>query len=103
MIEHATGPGARRSFLPTEQLPPAGPEAYRLPWSCGERYPVNQGNHGDICGVRGDHVGVQEYAWDFGLPLRTPVRAVRAGVVTLAITPSPVGSACHDGCPFVYG
>jgi murein DD-endopeptidase MepM/ murein hydrolase activator NlpD len=81
----------------------AQPEAYRLPWSCGRVWPVNQGNHGDICGVVGDHLGIQEYAWDFGLPMRTPVLAARAGVVTLASNPSPPGALCHNGCPFDFG
>jgi murein DD-endopeptidase MepM/ murein hydrolase activator NlpD len=95
--------GALRPLLPVTPLGPPAPDVYRLPWACGEVYPVNQGNHGDICGVHGDHVGVQEYAWDFGMPARTAVLASRAGVVTLAITPSPPGSRCHDGCPFAFG
>jgi murein DD-endopeptidase MepM/ murein hydrolase activator NlpD len=97
------GVRANRAFLPIAGLPAASSEAYRLPWGCGETYWVNQGNDGDICGVKGDHTGVQEYAWDFGLPRRTPVLAARAGVVTLAITPSPKGSRCFDGCPYAYG
>jgi murein DD-endopeptidase MepM/ murein hydrolase activator NlpD len=47
----------------------------------------------------GNHIGVEEFAWDFGLPMRTPVLAARGGVVTLAATYSPAGSECHDGCP----
>src|SRR5947207_439155 len=78
---------------------PATLTAYRLPWTCGHVYSVTQGNHGDICGVLGNHIGVEEFAWDFGLPMRTPVLAARAGVVTLAATYSPPGSECHDGCP----
>jgi murein DD-endopeptidase MepM/ murein hydrolase activator NlpD len=92
-----------RVSAPPALLPAADPDAYRLPWSCGETYGVTQGNHGDICGVLGDHVGVQEYAWDFGLPKGTPVRAARAGVVTLAATLSPPGSPCFDGCPYAFG
>ena len=80
-------------------LPPAEPNVWRLPWTCGHVYAVTQGNHGDICGILGNHIGVEEFAWDFGLPMRTPVLAARAGVVTLAATYSPAGSQCHDGCP----
>ncbi len=80
-------------------LPPASPTAYRLPWTCGEQYRVNQGNNGDLCGQLGNHLGVEEFAWDFGLPMRTPVVAARAGKVTLADTPSPPGSECYQGCP----
>jgi murein DD-endopeptidase MepM/ murein hydrolase activator NlpD len=90
------------AIAPPALLPSPPPDTYRLPWACGQTYPVTQGNHGDICGVLGDHVGVQEFAWDFGLPLRTPVLATRAGVVTLAVTLSPRGSACHDGCPYKF-
>jgi murein DD-endopeptidase MepM/ murein hydrolase activator NlpD len=89
-----------RIAAPPALLPAADPDAYRLPWTCGQTYPVTQGNHGDICGVRGDHVGVQEYAWDFGLPRGTPVRSARAGWVTLAVMLSPPGSPCFDGCPY---
>jgi murein DD-endopeptidase MepM/ murein hydrolase activator NlpD len=80
-------------------LPPAGPLAYRLPWTCGDAYVVTQGNSGDECGILGNHLGVENFAWDFGLPLRTPVLAARAGKVTLAATYSPPGSECYDGCP----
>jgi murein DD-endopeptidase MepM/ murein hydrolase activator NlpD len=89
--------------MTSSALPPAGASAYRLPWACGRLYVTTQGNHGDICGTLGNHVGVEEYAFDFGLPLRTPVVAARAGVVTLAATYSPPGSACHDGCPYTRG
>src|SRR5262249_51299268 len=62
-------------------LPPASPTAYRLPWTCGKEFPVNQGNNGDLCGRLGNHLGVEEFAWDFGLPMRTPVVAARAGEI----------------------
>ena len=84
-------------------LPPASPNAYRLPWSCGHVFAVNQGNNGDLCGRLGNHLGVEEFAWDFGLPMRTPVLAARAGKVTLAETPSPPGSECYQGCPGTGG
>jgi murein DD-endopeptidase MepM/ murein hydrolase activator NlpD len=85
------------------RLPAALPGAYRLPWTCGHLYVVTQGNRGDECGILGNHTGVEEFAWDFGLPLRTPVLAARAGVVTLAATYSPVGSSCYNGCPMDRG
>jgi murein DD-endopeptidase MepM/ murein hydrolase activator NlpD len=92
-----------RVSAPPALLPAPDVDAYRLPWTCGQTYPVNQGNHGDICGVVGDHLGVQEFAWDFGLPRHTPVRATRTGVVTLAAMFSPPGSICFDGCPYQLG
>jgi murein DD-endopeptidase MepM/ murein hydrolase activator NlpD len=78
----------------------ASPTSYRLPWQCGHSYDITQGNHGDECGIVGNHVGIEEYAWDFGLPMRTPVLAVRPGIVTLAATYSPPGSECYNGCPY---
>lgn len=94
----AASAGDEGQSLPPS-LPPAPPTAYRLPWSCGQSYYVNQGNNGDLCGRLGNHLGVEEFAWDFGLPMRTRVVAARAGVVTLADTPSPPGSECYQGCP----
>ncbi len=80
-------------------LPAATADGYRLPWPCGQAYVVTQGNRGDECGILGNHLGIESYAWDFGLPLKTPVLAVRAGTVTLAATYSPPGSECFNGCP----
>jgi murein DD-endopeptidase MepM/ murein hydrolase activator NlpD len=98
-----TGGQADDATTPTSTLPPAAPNAYRLPWSCGHVYAVTQGNHGDICGRLGNHLGIEEFAWDFGLPMRTPVVAARAGKITLAETPSPPGSECYNGCPGAGG
>jgi len=76
---------------------------YRLPWSCGERYYVSQGNDGDLCTANnGDHILIQNYAWDFALPRHTPVRAARDGVVTLALNIQQAGDGCFDGCPYAF-
>jgi hypothetical protein len=73
---------------------------YRLPWSCGARYGVTQGNQGDLCTrSSGDHVAVQAFAWDFSLPAGTAVVASRGGTVTLAAQHSRPGDACFEGCP----
>jgi murein DD-endopeptidase MepM/ murein hydrolase activator NlpD len=48
----------------------------KLPFTSGERYDVYQGNHGAF-----SHVGLNEYAWDFGLPENTKVCAVAQGRV----------------------
>src|SRR5258708_38632787 len=92
-------PSAYSASSTIGHLGPASATAYRLPWECGHSYDVTQGNHGDECGIKGNHVGIEEYAWDFGLPMRTPVLAVRAGIVTLAGTYSPPGSQCYNGRP----
>src|SRR5262249_15154645 len=101
-LSSASAAGDDEQTLPPS-LPPASPTAYRLPWTCGHVYPVNEGNNGALCGRLGNHLGVEEFAWDFGLPMRTPVVASRAGVVTLADTPSPPGSECYQGCPGAGG
>ena len=77
---------------------------YRAPWSCGEKYYVSQGNDGDLCSAdNGDHILIQNYAWDFALPRHTIVRAARGGVVTLATNTVAPGDSCYDGCAFDFG
>ncbi len=79
-------------------------EEYHLPWTCGVTYPVTQGNHGDICGSSGgDHTGVQAYAWDFGIPRHTQLRAARSGTVTVAANVVGPGDQCYDGCTQPFG
>ena len=52
------------------------PLRIKLPFKAGESYKVIQGNHGDFT-----HSDFNEYAWDFALPLNTPVCAAAAGRV----------------------
>lgn len=52
------------------------PLKLKLPFKAGQTYTVIQGNHGEYT-----HSGYNEYAWDFGLPLNTPVCAAAAGRV----------------------
>jgi murein DD-endopeptidase MepM/ murein hydrolase activator NlpD len=79
------------------------PSPYRAPWTCGEKYYVSQGNDGDLCSAsNGDHVFVQNYAWDFALPRHTPVLASRGGKVTVATNIVHEGTACFDGCPSAF-
>ena len=50
--------------------------AYHYPWTSGESHTCTQGNN-----TTGSHQGVQSFAFDFGLPAGTVVRAARAGTV----------------------
>lgn len=50
--------------------------AYRYPWKGGDSFTVGQGNN-----TSGSHNGSQAWAYDFGLPAGTEVRAARAGTV----------------------
>jgi hypothetical protein len=78
--------------------------AYYLPWACNQTETVTQGNHGDICGsYGGDHTGAQAYAWDFGLPRHSGLKATRGGTITLVANVTGPGGACYDGCPQAFG
>jgi murein DD-endopeptidase MepM/ murein hydrolase activator NlpD len=82
------------------QMPLDENAPYRLPWACGATFDTSQGNGGDLCGwPNGDHVGLQQFAFDFAMPRGTAVRAARAGVVTLAVSATEPGARCFDGCP----
>jgi len=60
--------------------------AFRLPYLAGQSYPVTQGWHDSY-----SHHGKSAYAYDFGLPMGTPVVAAAAGVVAYA-------ASGHKGC-----
>lgn len=53
---------------------------YRLPWPSGMAFRVNQGNSG--AATHKPESGLQ-YAYDFEMPIGTPVRAAREGIVLL--------------------
>ena len=55
--------------------PAFGNPGYKLPWTAGVTYRVNGGWDAPL------HVGYNDYAYDFGLPYGTPVRASAAGTV----------------------
>lgn len=101
---------SERCAMGCHVAPPGTPDycddggLYHAPWSCGAAYECTQGNGGDICGGgTGDHTGVQQYAWDFGLPRHTVVRAARAGTVTLVANVTATGQDCYDGCTDPFG
>jgi murein DD-endopeptidase MepM/ murein hydrolase activator NlpD len=62
-----------------------------LPWTANTSFAVTQGHNG------GSHTGLGAWAWDFGLPINTPVRAAHFGTVRLVKANSTVG-----GCSSVY-
>lgn len=74
---HAPG-GSARAMHPAGGHTPLGvaPLKLKLPFPAGHSYKVIQGNHGDYT-----HTGFNEYAWDFALPLETPVCAAAGGRV----------------------
>jgi hypothetical protein len=64
---------------------------FLLPWTAGDAYRVSQGHH------TGSHTGNGAWAWDFALPVGTPVRAAHAGTVRAVKGDSTVG-----GCDRAY-
>ncbi|MBL8603611.1 MAG: peptidoglycan DD-metalloendopeptidase family protein [Myxococcales bacterium] len=65
---------------------------FRLPFACGSRVTVTQGNNTSF-----SHNGTQSWAYDFGVGRGTPVLAIEAGTVrrtSSAVTP---GSPCWNG------
>ena len=63
--------------------------AYILPWSVGEAHRVDQGN----CGSGSHAAGtVVQYAYDFLMPIGTPVIAARSGTVFLVEEGFPDGT-----------
>ncbi|MFT3765170.1 MAG: M23 family metallopeptidase [Minicystis sp.] len=72
------------------------------PWPSGQSYVVTQGNgglywNGASCVSGGDHTGLAQYAWDWGLPTGTPVLASKAGKVKMTQFLG-TSDACYNGC-----
>jgi murein DD-endopeptidase MepM/ murein hydrolase activator NlpD len=66
---------------------PKGPRIYKLPYSGGSGFDVCQGNNH----AGSTHVGLAAYAWDFCMPIGTPVLAARGGSVLAVRQSSNVG------------
>ncbi|HUS63255.1 MAG TPA: peptidoglycan DD-metalloendopeptidase family protein [Kofleriaceae bacterium] len=64
-----------------------------LPWTGGDKYRVTQA-HGGF-----SHDGDSKWAWDFGLPEGTPVRAAHNGVVRTMRDGGDVG-CCSESCGY---
>ena len=58
----------------------ANPPGMKAPWSGGLTYKVNQGNFGPAT----HNIPYTFYAWDFDLPMFTPVVAVAGGIFAVA-------------------
>lgn len=64
---------------------------YRAPWTCGDTYKCTSGNH------TSNHDGKDEYAYDFGMPVGTVLRAMRPGTVLRVRNVSQPGDSCYNG------
>ncbi|HLY65620.1 MAG TPA: M23 family metallopeptidase [Chloroflexota bacterium] len=54
---------------------PRGPRIYKLPYPAGMSFTMCQGNN------QGSHTEHGQYAWDFCMPIGTPVTASRGGTI----------------------
>jgi len=68
------------------------PAGFLLPFECGRSVPVTQGNNTSF-----SHNGSSAWAFDFGVPLNTPIVAAAAGVVVSVRLPTGPGDACYSG------
>lgn len=76
----------------TLEEPPEPPDGYYLPLPCGMAVNCTQGNNGAT-----SHNGLHAYAFDFGVPLDTPIVAMAAGVVANIYDDTVPGDPCYDG------
>ncbi len=85
---------------PADEPPPDSPpddsgfaeSIFLLPLACGATRTVTQGNNTSF-----SHNGGSRYAFDFGLPLNTPMMAMRRGTVAYVNESTQPGDACYDG------
>jgi hypothetical protein len=67
-------------------------EDFLLPFACGTRHRVTQGNNGSV-----SHMGRTAYAFDFALGLNTPILAMKSGVVRFTRDSTNPGDNCYNG------
>ena len=80
----------------TTAQPPVlkAPKAFHLPLECKKSARVSQGNDGST-----SHFGKARYAFDFALPVNTPLAAMADGIVTYVFGETGPGDACYNGGP----
>lgn len=94
-IETATLTGwisATFAVCTTEEPPEINPNGWYLPLECGTTATVSQGNFGAT-----SHTGTSAYAFDFAIPLGTPLVAIADGTVTQIFDETGPGDPCYDG------
>ena len=70
----------------------ATPPIY-TPWQCGESHKITQGNKGTYSHKAGNK---EQYAWDAGMPIGTPILAPAAGTITHVKQDS--NTTCSSSC-----
>lgn len=71
---------------------PPSDDGYYLPLQCGKSALVSQGNNSNF-----SHNGNSAYAFDFALPLGTPLVAINSGTVTALYDKTQPGHPCYNG------
>lgn len=73
-------------------LDEAKTDGFFLPLECGYSAQISQGNFGEF-----SHQGQSAYAFDFSVPLGTPLVAIADGTVTHRYGETKPGDPCYDG------
>jgi len=76
----------------TDEPPEINPNGWYLPLECGTTATVSQGNFGAT-----SHSGTSAYAFDFAIPLGTPLLAMADGTVTQIYDETGPGDPCYNG------
>jgi len=84
--------GAFASCTADEAPVLALPDAYRLPLECGRSARISQGNDGGT-----SHQGKAFYAFDFAIPVDTPLVAMADGIVLYTFAETGPGDPCYGG------
>lgn len=75
-----------------DEPPEIDSNGWYLPLECGTSATVSQGNFGST-----SHQNTSAYAFDFALPLGTPLVAMADGTVTHTFAGTGPGDPCYDG------
>ena len=70
----------------------AAPPIYS-PWECGKGFSITQGNKGSYSHQAGKK---EQYAWDIGMPVGTPIAAPASGTITHIKQDSDIN--CNSSC-----
>jgi Peptidase family M23/Bacterial SH3 domain len=68
--------------------------AFLLPIECNKTVRISQGNNGGT-----SHTGRTQYAFDFAIPLNTPLLAMQEGTVAAIFNETGPGDQCYNGGP----
>lgn len=75
-----------------EEPPQINPDGWYLPLPCGMSSTITQGNNGGT-----SHQGNSLYAFDFSVPLGTPLVAIASGTVSDTFDETGPGDPCYNG------